>query len=225
MTDLKRIWKNDYIKIGAAIGLVVAIVLTFFLSLGLALGNTVPLRVVESGSMCTELQGCDGWSHPFDSTLHVGDVIIVQSVDPKDLNVNYPNSDIIVYQNPSLRGNPLATPIVHRIVDSYEVNDTFYFQTKGDGNGVNWPAPVNPSEYDSHNFWTTGEGVPQDLVLGKVVMRIPYLGWITLFMHGNSWALPSVIGLIALLMVVEFVVPLVRQKSKKKGLEEQNPMP
>jgi signal peptidase I len=216
VTDLKSIWKNDYVKTAAAIALIVAIVLGSFLGLGLALGTAVPIRVVESGSMCIEPDGCDGWSHPFDHTLHVGDVIIIQAVDPQDLNANYPDSDIIVYQNPALHSNPEATPIVHRIVGKYEVNGTWYFQTKGDGNGESWPSPVDPSEYDSHTLWRTGEGVPEDLVLGRVVLRIPYFGWITLFMRGTSWALPLVVVLIVLLIVIEFIVPAVRKQNKKK---------
>ncbi len=221
MTDFKKLFNNEYVKTTLAVALIVAIVLGFFFGLGLALGTAVPIRVVESGSMCTDAYGCDGWSHPFDQTLHVGDIIIIQGVKPEDLNVNYPNSDIIVYQNPNLRGNPEATPIVHRIVVRYEVNGTYYFQTKGDGNGVHWPVTPSSSEYDSHVLWNTGEGVPQDLVLGKVVMRIPFFGYITLFMKGNSWALPLVIMLIMLLIVVEFVIPAARAR-KKKTIEEHN---
>jgi signal peptidase I len=221
VTDYRRVLKNDYVKTAIAIALIIAIVLGFFFGLGLALGTSVPVRVVESGSMCTDIYGCDGWSHPFEQTLHVGDIIIIQSVNPEELSTDYPNSDIIVYQNPNLRGNPEATPIVHRIVAKNQVNGTWYFQTKGDGNGVNWPTTPTTSEYDSHTLWSTGEGVPEDLVLGKVVMRIPYFGWITLFMRGNSWALPLVIGLIMLLIVIEFILPIVRTKNRKKQAEQE----
>ena len=221
MVDYKKVLKNDYVKTAIAIVFIIAIVLGFFFGLGLALGTSVPVRVVESGSMCTDIYGCDGWSHPFEQTLHVGDIIIIQSVNPEELSADYPNSDIIVYQNPNLRGNPEATPIVHRIVAKYQVNGTWYFQTKGDGNGVNWPTTPTTSEYDSHTLWSTGEGVPEDLVLGKVVMRIPYFGWITLFMRGNSWALPLVIGLIMLLIVIEFILPIVRTKNRKKQVEQE----
>ena len=226
VTDYKKVLKNDYVKTAIAIALIVAIVLGFFFGLGLALGTSVPVRVVESGSMCTEIVGCNGWSHPFEQTLHVGDIIVIQSVNAEDLNADYPNSDIIVYQNPNLRGNLDATPIVHRIVAKYQANGIWYFQTKGDGNGENWPTTPTSSEYDSHTLWSTGEGVPQDLVLGKVVLRIPYFGWITLFMRGNSWALPLVIGLIMLLVVVEFILPIVRtQKKQKQSEQEKNAQP
>ena len=94
--------------------MIVAIVLGFFFGLQLVLGTSVPVRVVESGSMCVPYDGaCNGWSHPFAHTLHVGDIIIIQKVNPEDLNTNYPNSDIIVYENPT---DPTSTPIVHRIV-------------------------------------------------------------------------------------------------------------
>ncbi len=155
---------------------------------------------------------CDGWSHPFDDTLHVGDIIIIQKVDPTTLNANYPNSDIIVYRNPSG-----VTSIVHRIVSEQEINGRLYFKTKGDGNGpIVWPNQT--SSYDNI---PDVRGVPQSLVEGKVIFRIPYFGWITLFMRGNSLALPVVVALIILLVVVEFVLPKVRERKRKKS-EQQN---
>ena len=44
--------------------------------------------------------------------------------------------------------------------------------------------------WDSNN----PPGVPASDVVGKVVMRIPWFGWITLFMRDNSWGLPVVIA-------------------------------
>jgi hypothetical protein len=59
------------------------------------------------------------------------------------------------------------------------------------------------------------KGVPQNLIEGKVILRIPWFGWITLFMRGNSWALPVVIALIILLVVIEYVFPLLRKEREK----------
>ena len=214
MNIAKWIRQNEYVKSALVIGIIIGLVLGFFFGLQLALGTSVPVRVVESGSMCVPYDGaCDGWTHPFEHTLHVGDIIIIQKINPEDLNTAYPNSDIIVYQNPT---NPESTPIVHRIVESYTTHGTLYFQTKGDGNsGTKWPNPVSPQEYDSRTLWTTGQGVPQDHVIGKVIMRIPYFGWVTLFLRNNSWGLPLVVGLILLLVVVEFVIPIIRGKEGK----------
>ena len=114
--DLRKLWKNDYFKSAAAIALIVVLVAGFYFGLTLALGTAVPVRVVESGSMCVPYGWtCNGWlslDHPFAQTLHKGDIIIIQAVNPADLNANYPNSDIIVYKNPNG-----VTPIVHRIVE------------------------------------------------------------------------------------------------------------
>jgi signal peptidase I len=222
MNVTKNFARSDYIKYVVAFVVVVLIVGCFFVGLGFALKVNVPLRVVESGSMCMPYGGsCDGGGHVFEPTLHVGDIIIIQGVDPKTLNTDYLNSDIIVYRRPT---NPADTPIVHRIVASYEENGTLYFQTKGDGNGTPYPAPVNEAEYDSNNGvwakgkipWPVGRGVPEDLVEGKVVLRIPWLGHITLFMRGTSWGLPLVIVIIFILVVLEFILPVVKKKTQKQ---------
>jgi hypothetical protein len=85
---------------------------------------------------------------------------------------------------------------------------TLYFKTKGDGNGpLTWPAV--PSYYD--NIPDT-KGVPQNLIEGKVILRIPWFGWITLLMRGNSWTLPVVIVLVVLLLIIEFILPVIKEK-------------
>ncbi len=212
MSDTSKTSRREYIKSAVVIAAVVLIVVGFFFGLRFALNTDVPVRVVESGSMCVPYDGeCDGWSHAFDPTLHVGDIIVIQGIDPKDINSKYPNSDIIVYQNPT---NPSATPIVHRVVTTYEVDGTLYFQTKGDGNGEKYPKDPSPSEYDSNTLWFTGQGVPENLVVGKVVMRIPWFGHITLFLRGNPWGLPLVIALIFVLLIIEFILPMARKKAQ-----------
>ena len=212
MSAGKKLWKNDYLKTAIAIAFIVAIIVGFFVGLRLVLNTPFPALTVESGSMCITYAGaCNGWSHPFDRTLHVGDVLIIQGVKPEDLNANYPNSDIIVYRDPV--NDKL---IVHRIVTEQNINGILYFKTKGDANGpITWPAV--PNYYDNI---PDGKGVPQDLVVGKVVMRIPWFGWVTLFMRNNQWGLPLVIVLILLLVFVEFILPTVKQKKKQPA--EQN---
>jgi signal peptidase I len=206
--------RKEYIKSIAAIAIIVIVVLGFFFGLGFALNVDVPIRVVESGSMCVPYDGaCDGWSHTFAPTLHVGDIIIIQGVKAEDIKTDYPNSDIIVYLNPT---NPTATPIVHRVVAKYQINGTWYFQTKGDGNGTPYPTAVSTGEYDSNSIWHTGQGVPENLILGKVVMRVPWFGHITLFLRNNNWGLPVIIGLILILLVLEFVYPVIKSMKNKK---------
>ncbi len=223
LNALTKAKNKSYIKMAVPIALVFVLVIGFFFGLQFVLGNSTPLRVVESGSMCVLYDGgCDGVlsiTHEFSPTLHKGDIIIIQSVDPKTINANYPNSDIIVYQRPD---NPDATPVVHRVVAEYEENGVLYFQTKGDGNDTPYPAVPSPSEYDSSGLWFTGKGVPQDMVLGKVVMRIPYLGWITLLLKANPWGLPAIIAIILLLLVLEMALPEIKRRRKTSPAPMEN---
>jgi hypothetical protein len=100
--------------------------------------------------------------------------------------------------------------IVHRIMAVENVDGTLYFQTKGDGNGNLWPqTPTTASDkWDSNS----PPGVPANLVVGKVVMHIPWSGWVTLFIKNNQWGLHVVITIIMLLIIVEFVVPEMHKK-------------
>jgi signal peptidase I len=200
---IKRLWKNEYFQTAVVIGIIIVVVFGFWYGSQLVLNTPYPALAVVTGSMCIPYDGaCDGWSHPFARTLHVGDLIVVQGVNPADLNANYPNSDIIVFHRP---GNPDEL-IVHRIAAEEVVNGTIYFYTKGDGNPTDkWPNPIQPSEYDP---WGR---VSQDQVVGKVVMRIPWLGQVVLFMR-NSLGLPIVIALIIILVIVEFVAPVLKGK-------------
>ena len=206
IAKLKKLWKNEYFQTAVVIGLIALAVFGFWLGSQLILNTPYPALAVVSGSMCIPYDGaCDGWAHPFSRTLHIGDLIIVQGLDPEVLNADYPNSDIIVFHKPS----DTSELIVHRIVAKEERNGTLYFYTKGDGNGFNkWPSTPQKTEYDP---WNNGQGVPEDLVVGKAVMRIPWVGHIVLFMR-NSIGLPLVVALIILIVIVEFVIPLLRGK-------------
>ncbi len=215
---------REHIKAIFAIVLVVLLVFGLFFGLRLTLNASVPIRVVESGSMCMPYgRGCDGFlslTHPFAPTLHKGDILLIQGVDPSDLNIDYPNSDIIIYKDPT---NPTGTPIVHRIVAVQNINGTLYYQTKGDGNSnTKYPAIPSESEWDSNYLWHTGQGITADAIEGRVVMRIPWLGWIALIMQQSSWGLPLVIAIIILLVVVEFVLPILRKDHGERKVENKS---
>lgn len=204
--NLKKLWKNEYFQTAVVIGLIVLVIFGFWYGSQVVLNTPYPALAVVTGSMCVPYDGrCDGWFHPFARTLHIGDLIIVQGVNPADLNADYPNSDIIVFHKP----NQTEELIVHRVVAKEERDGVLYFYTKGDGNGVNkWPSTPTSSEYDP---WNSKQGVPEDLVVGKVVMRIPWLGHVVLFMR-NSIGLPVIIALIIIIVIIEFIVPLLREK-------------
>jgi signal peptidase I len=213
---LKKLWKIDYVQTVVVIGLIALAVFGFWYGSQAVLNTPYPALAVVSGSMCIpQNSACDGWTHPFSHTLHVGDLIIVQGVNPQDLNADYPNSDIIVFHDPS---DPTDL-IVHRIISKQEIDGTLYFKTKGDGNGNVWPSTPQYG-IDSWNGYP--DGVPEDLVVGKVIMRVPCVGHLVLFMR-NSLGVPLVVALLLIVVVFEFVLPLFRRKTPHENSVEATP--
>ena len=124
---------------------------------------------VATGSMCVPYgESCPGRLDPSEPTLHVDDLIVIEAVNPEDLNADYPNSDIITFSRP---GGAIDDLITHRIAAKEVVDGELFFYTKGDGNPVNkWPDPTNENEYDP---WGR---VSADRIVGKVVyINFPFL--------------------------------------------------
>lgn len=91
-------------------------------------------------------------------TLEVGDLIWVKNLtDASEITAApYPEGDIIVFMRSS------ASPydvVVSRAIGKISANGTLYFQTQGD-----------------NNAWPDAEMISGDLVLGRVVGRIPLVG-------------------------------------------------
>ena len=197
INNLKRTWKNEYVQTAVVIGIIAIIVFGFWFGSQAVLNTSYPALAVVSGSMCVPYNGqCDGWSHPFSYTLHIGDLIIVQGTDPTNLKSDYPDSDIIVFKKPS----DTDELIVHRIIDKEDRDGKIYFFTKGDGNSnTKWPNIPSSSEYD------------------------PWNGHFVLFMR-NGIGLPIVVVLIILLIIAEFMIPILRKKkdvNKKNNTQNQ----
>jgi signal peptidase len=159
-------------------------VVAFWFGLQAGLGTQYPLLTVASGSMIP--------------TLNVGDLIAVQGI------ANYstvgaglwksPNEgDIIVFHRPPQYGPDEL--IVHRAISKTLGDDgLWYFRTQGDNNGV-------------PDSWT----VSQSLIVGKVVGKVPYLGYIPLTIRK-----PEGILLIVLLMVIIILAEYIPSSGKKQ---------
>ncbi len=215
---IKRLLKNDYFKTAVTIALIPLLVAGFWFGLQVALNTRIfPLFTVTSESMCIPPGECYPFPHAFERTLHVGDLLIIQGVGAKDLKTDYPNSDIIVYQNPALPANDPDANIVHRIVRYEDINGTRYFWTKGDGNGYPnvWPNPAETTDP-----WSP---ISEDYVYGKVVMRVPWVGLLALTAQHYT-ILPIILALIiVILVVIEFVLPLIKKKPEQTTPhQEQN---
>ena len=88
---------------------------------------------------------------------------------------NYSN-DIIVYA-PKPYGLNASIPgmdIIHRVFAKIKVGDKYYFITKGDNNQV----------FDSYWFSI----IPEPDVKGRVVLRIPFIGYFKLFITPSFYA-------------------------------------
>jgi hypothetical protein len=149
------------------------------------------------------------------------------SVNPKDFNTNYPESNIIVFPKP----DNLDELIVHRIVTTTSIDGKIYFFTKGDEN--NAPNKYDPWNNDNTNIPT--RVVSQDLVVGKVVMRVPWVGYFAIYMHdvfgvNNSFlalVLPIIVIIIILYIIIKLVAPMLNRKPptvEQKTTAEQKQM-
>jgi len=95
-------------------------------------------------------------SFPFQNGFNKGDVIILWRASPQNLDVG----DILVFQADR------PQPIIHRVVKSVQDNEKVYYQTKGDHNRDSIQQPLEEHQ------------ISEERILGKGVIRIPYLGWV-----------------------------------------------
>ncbi len=120
-------------------------------------------------------------------TFAKGDILIIRGVpNPDDYNELLEIGDVIVFTPPE---RPI--PIVHRLI---EKNPDGTFQTRGDANhGQQLPfeKSISPEEVE-----------------GKMVMIIPYVGWIkigiTEYLFPNPWII------VVLLVTISFIYYLAK---------------
>ena len=94
-------------------------------------------------------------SGSMEKELYVGDVVIVKKCNANDIV----NGDIIQYQ---MKGYT----VIHRVIEKKQKNGEYYFTTKGDN---------NPSE--------DKESVKEEQVLGKVIFKVKYLGYPSIWLN------------------------------------------
>ncbi len=101
-------------------------------------------------------------SGSMEPTYHTGDVVFIKKMDPSALSVG----DIIVFESQNGK-----IPVVHRVIDIVKVGSTRYFVTKGDNNPF------------QDTYYSPLKGVPEYKVIGKPVLRIPKIGWISIYLR------------------------------------------
>jgi len=212
MTKFIKGYGKKFLNAFILLMLIVIGFVSFWFALRMILNTECPLLPVSSGNMCIAQLRCDGLRHPFEPTLHVGDLIVVQGVDARSVEFAYPNSDVIVFHIPKLNSYQIDELIIARVVVKEERDEIVYFRTKSDGEGIHiWPETPDTSEcdrwYDYRENYTGNGMISEKLLVGKVILRIPWIGHIALFLH-NSSGIFIIIILIVILVIVEFVIPI-----------------
>jgi len=176
------IWEDDSL-LSWVINVAIAFVLIKYLvypGLGFVLGTSFPVVAVVSGSMEHDGNFDEWWNSPavcrsactqkdwynergitreeftnfiFKNGFNKGDIIILFGAEPQDIHIG----DVIVFNAGE------AYPIIHRVVSIEKKGDSYVFETKGDHNMLKGQADMN---------------IQQEQILGRAVVRIPYLGWI-----------------------------------------------
>ncbi|OPF50646.1 signal peptidase I [Clostridium baratii] len=90
-------------------------------------------------------------------TINPGSLIIVKEIDDNEIK----KGDVITF-----KGSSTSNLTTHRVVEVIEKNNNIKFQTKGDGNDV-----LDPMLIDGN------------LLVGKVILDIPYMGKVMSFIN------------------------------------------
>jgi len=146
--------------------------LVYFI-LQISFNTETPIVVVVSGSM--------------EPQIHKGDLLFVMGREPETIKngtIIDKDGDIIVFNAQGLWPSAPIEPIVHRVINKYQIGDTWYFDTKGDANSIPDAASV-----------------PESRVIGVVVGGIPYIGWVKIFLTDSGLLIPLLIVISALLII------------------------
>lgn len=157
--------------------------------LGAVLGTTFPIVAVVSDSM-EHTESFNSWwarqedlylrynitrdqfnDFPMRNGFNKGDIILLFGAKPERIV----QGDIIVFWGGK------SYPIIHRIV-AIHIDDggTRYFETKGDNNlgQIIEPPLLDERHVPLQRACRESSTGMCDVVLGRAVLRIPYLGWV-----------------------------------------------
>jgi signal peptidase I len=117
-------------------------------------------------------------SGSMEPALATGDVSVVRSIAPLDARPG----DIVTFRDP----DNAERLITHRVRAMHVQGDAVVFRTRGDANNVSerWRVPAN------------GE-------IGRLMYRIPKLGWVLNFARSKGLFVLLLGGALALLLVIE----------------------
>jgi len=172
-----------------------------YIVLQISFNTETPIVVVISDSM--------------EPQIHRGDLLFVMGIEPENIKngtIEDKNGDIIVFNAQGLWLTAPIEPIVHRVIDKYQIGDTWYFRTKGDANPIPDHAPI-----------------PEMSIIGVVVGGIPYIGFVKIFLTESGLLIPLLVAISALLIlsIVRDIYKgndddqVEKNKNKEEDIEEE----
>lgn len=187
--NIRKIWSNEHIRNALTLVLIFVVVYggahVTYIATQLALRTEYPALAVASGSMLP--------------TLNIGDLIIVQGVNPKDIRADRLKGDILVFRDPY---NPSGPPIVHRAVKLEKRDGYYLITTLGDHDRY--------GERDQFSPWNSS------LLIGKVVARVPYIGNLPLIFQAERSTFIILLAFITAIFALLFIT-----SGKEKPHEEK----
>ena len=148
-----------------------------------SLNTDTPMVVVVSGSM--------------EPNLLKGDLLFLKGKDPatiKNGTIESKEGDVIVFDARNLPGwfSAPNEPIVHRVIDK-RYDGEWLFLTKGDAN----PRP-------------DASWVPESRIIGVVVGRIPYIGWVKILLTDSGLLVPLLV-IVSALLIISIIWDIVKE--------------
>lgn len=197
-------WKKEGIKTISIIIIILVITFGGFFILKVILNTQMPIVVVTSESMTP--------------TIKTGDLLFVRGISPENIK-NGTHEDklgnIIIYDSyPFWHSDPNYDPIVHRVIGKYfNISEgKWYFKAQGDANSS--PDPPHSVDYP----------IPEDNIIGIVVGKIPYIGYVKIWLADTGLAVPLIVFL-ALLLIISIVWdithPEEEEEKDQKEIEEK----
>jgi signal peptidase I len=171
------LWKDDSWKgwIFSIIVLFLFIKFIFFPGLSLITGTQLPLAIVESCSMYHQgnlIGSFDNWwtrhetkytelnitkeefqDYIFKKGFNKGDILFIVGVKLENIRIG----DVIIFNGGR------ANPLIHRVIEIKQENNSYFFSTIGDNN---------------NGQLIIEKDIAQTKIIGKAVFKLaPYLGW------------------------------------------------
>ena len=174
------IWEDNSIW-SWVVNIILAFVLIKFIvypGLGLILSTSHPVVAVVSSSMEHNMNFEAWWEEnkdwymengineddfetsSFRNGFNKGDIMVLVGKDAKNIEVG----NVIVFRSSK------KDPIIHRVVKKFEDDNDIYFQTKGDNN----EDSITNDALDETN-------IREEVIIGKAVLRVPFLGYIKIW--------------------------------------------